>query len=156
MQKMSKYSCTRAGEAINWFCGKQKGFPRNFQKEDHVMAKASTQPAPEQAVKQETQGAIPLPKEGFTPSRTRSDGISAKMRDFFTMAWEQYQKANPDACITNIGLVKGLRLAWYDHLEANGYNRNTARVVAGDWYKIASRHVPYIRDQEVLKRRNKG
>jgi len=108
---------------------------------------------------QEPQGAIPLPKEGFARSRTRSasrirsGGISAEMRDFFSAAWEQHQKANPDACITDTSLVRVLRLSWYDHLENNGYNRNTASVVAGDWYKVASRHTPYIRNEDVLKHR---
>lgn len=119
------------------------------------MVKRNTQQPAQPVAQPAARTSIPLPKEGFTPSATRSDGISAKMREFFSAAWEQYQSANPEACITDVGLVKGLRLAWYEHLESNGFNRNTASVVAGEWYKIASRHLPYIRNEEVLARRAK-
>lgn len=117
------------------------------------MAKATVQPQAQLATP--TSGNIPLPAGGFTPSATRSHGISHALKTFFSAAWEQYQKENKDACITNVSLVRALRLSWYPYLEKQGYNRNTASVVSGDWYKVASRNMSYIRDPEVLKRRSK-
>lgn len=100
-------------------------------------------------------GNIPLPSEGFVPSATRSHGISHNLRAFFDAAFTQYQNEHKDACITNVSLVKALRLSWYPYLEKQGYNRNTCSVVAGEWYKTARRNVAMIRDPEVLAKLKK-
>ena len=117
------------------------------------MSKHKASAAPQTVTQSASTAGIPLPSKGFEPSKVRS-GISQEMRDFFTRAWEQYQSANPQACITDVRLVRALRKEWYDYLEERGYNRNTASVVAGEWYAQDSvkRNPAYIRNSEVLAR----
>ena len=89
---------------------------------------------------------IALPKGGFTPKATAAGG--GELSTFFTAAWEDYQAKNPDACITNESLVRGLRLSWYDYLgtlDAEKYKRNKVSQAASQWYKRAKDNPKYIR-----------
>lgn len=119
------------------------------------MAKRNNQAAQQESQTPATSVGIPLPTDGFKPSTVRS-GVSAQLRDFFTRAWEQYQEANPDACIRNTSLVRALRVQWYPYLVEAGFNKNTCSQVAGEWYKSDAvfRNPQYIRDEEVLAKLN--
>ena len=89
---------------------------------------------------------IQLPKGGFTPKATAVGG--GELGAFFTEAWEQYQASNPSACITDEGLVRGLRLSWYDYLgglDPEKYKRNKVSQAASQWYKRAKDNPKYIR-----------
>jgi len=92
--------------------------------------------------------SIALPKGGFTPKITASGG--GELGNFFDRAWEQYQASNPTACITDEGLVRGLRLSWYDYLESKeGGEHKRAKVsqAASAWYKKAKDNPKYVRSQ---------
>ncbi len=118
------------------------------------MAKQNPQPAPKESAKPSGKSAgIPLPAAGFKPSTGRS-GISAQLRDFYTRAWEQYQKDNPTACIRDESLVRALRLEWYGYLVEQGFNKLTCSQVAGQWHvsDAVYKNVAYIRDEEVLSK----
>lgn len=89
----------------------------------------------------EYDGTIPLPAIPFEPKATKSQ----LLRNFYTAAWEDYQKRNPEACITDLSLVNGLRATWYEHLVEQGFNKSTCSKVAGEWYKAASTDEKYVR-----------
>jgi len=88
-------------------------------------------------------GTIELPEKGFEPKQGRA--ASGELSSFFTRAWEQYQAKNPDACITDDRLVRGLRLAWYDHLEGEGFVRQKLSAAASAWYKRVKDNPKYRR-----------
>ena len=81
------------------------------------------------------------------PSITDSPGAtkSEQLRSFYTAAWEDYQQRNPEACITDVSLIRGLRTKWYEHLVEQGFNKSTCSQVAGDWHKSAMTEEKYIR-----------
>lgn len=87
---------------------------------------------------------IELPEAGFTPKA--SAGVTSELGDFFTRAWEQFQTANPEVDIRDDRVVRGLRLAWYDYLEAQGYKRPKCSAAASAWYKRAKDNTKYHRD----------
>ena len=93
-------------------------------------AKPKTEPKP-------AQQGIPLPARN-EPSPIPLTKEQALM-EFFQAAWEKWQEKERDVCITNTAMVRALRQPWYDYLEAQGYSRNTASVVAGKWYAQARR-----------------
>lgn len=107
-----------------------------------VVEKAA-EPAAENSAESESAGTIPLPTTPFSPEASKSE----QLRSFYTAAWEDYQKQNPEACITDESLVRGLRTAWYEHLVEQGFNKSTCSKVAGEWYKAASTEEKYVRSK---------
>ena len=81
---------------------------------------------------------IPFPEEGFEPEQASIH--QSPIREFYDRGWEDYQRKNPEACITDAKLVRGLRLAWYNYLEKldpKEYPREKLRTAGTNWYKAA-------------------
>ena len=102
---------------------------------------AAEEAAAEDDAADESIGTIPLPEIPFSPTATKSE----QLRTFITAAWEDYQQRNPEACITDESLVRGLRASWNEYLVEQGFNKSTCSQVARDWYKSAVTEEKYIR-----------